>query len=165
MLNTVNTEFLAWIVIHSKLCIKWSIKTYRFLLEAIRILKITEMRIQEIWQFQYGLIEIVKKERYRDRKSGVSFFDVQPSEVDQNICPSLCRANYRMPHTVCAEDAKYRMLHVKNFKHIFVLQISKKMIFSRSFSAVSVIMMISGWVGLVQSWGFAEHQLPNGGKF
>ena len=26
-------------------------------------------------------------------------------------------------------------------------------------------MMISGWVGLVQSWGFAEHQLPNGGKF
>merc|ERR1711953_504935 len=38
-----------------------------------------------------------------------------------------------------------------------------KMLFSKSFSAVSVIMMISGWVGLVQSWGFAEHQLPNGG--
>ena len=37
--------------------------------------------------------------------------------------------------------------------------------FSKKFSAVSVIMIISGLVGLVECWGFAEHQLPNGGKF
>merc|ERR1712131_46396 len=40
---------------------------------------------------------------------------------------------------------------------------SEKMLFSKRFSAVSVIMMISGLVGLVQSWGLKEHQLPNGG--